>query len=348
MAKIPYELKRQCAMAEGTAKEIYYNIFLPQHEGMSLATFQAALSGWRKRAYADDETLGAGTYMGFSPHAATVQVNGAGEITQVWVKQTLDDGTYDRLLEAIRESAEPLTFTPPEQGSGMLEIPLFDLHFPLDNHAATFDRICDVLESKKWERIYIVIGQDLFHNDDFRGRTSKGTNIDKVDMGEAWKMARAFWWGIISTALVQAQDVHVIYSKGNHDESLAWAFIQLIKEAFPQAKVDDSLAQRKIIAWRNVFIGITHGDYRMSTNNDLRGQFSISFPEEFAAAKVREIHAGHLHHEKSADVYGVMCRRLSRGGKDTQWANDEGFVGAHPRFMLFNWEPDSLKSIIYV
>ena len=348
MARIPYELKRQCVMAEGTAQEIYDNIFLPQHEGMSLESFRVALSGWKKRQFADDETLGAGTYAGFTPHSATVQVNALGEITQAWVKQTLVDGTYDRLLEAIRESVEPMTYTPAEQGDGMLEIPLFDLHFPLDRHAETFGRICDVLTQKKWERVYIIIGQDLFHNDDFRGRTSKGTAIDKVDMAEAWRMARTFWWGIISTALVQSKQVHVLYSKGNHDESLAWAFVQLIKEAFPQVIVDDSFAQRKIISWRDVFIGVTHGDYRMSTNNDLRGQFSISFPTEFASAKVREIHAGHLHHEKSADVYGVMCRRLSRSGKDTQWANDEGFVGAHARFMLFIWDTDRLKSIIYV
>ena len=86
--KIPLELKRECVEAsrEMTAKEIYNKIFYPKYQGMSLASFQVALSKWRQKAMADQETLSAGTYEGFIPHAATVQVNGNGEITQVWVR----------------------------------------------------------------------------------------------------------------------------------------------------------------------------------------------------------------------------------------------------------------------
>ena len=241
-----------------------------------------------------------------------------------------------------------MTFTPPEDGEDMLEIPLFDMHFPQFDHRETFNRISGILLQQKWEQVYVIIGQDLFHNDDMRGHTSKGTRINKVDMALAWRMARSFWHGIISLALVQAKQVHLLYSKGNHDESLAWAFVQSLKEAFPQVDVDDSLQQRKVISWERVFVGITHGDYRMNKNSDLRGQFSIQFPAQFAAASVREIHAGHLHHEKSADIYGVMCRRLSHVGGADEWADDEGFIGAHARFMLFAYEPDRLKSIIYV
>lgn len=345
---IPYELKRRCVNAEGSARDIYNNIFLPEHEGMSFETFRRKLKLWRRQTFADNATLEAGTYGGFIAHGATVQVNGNGEITQAWIKQSVDDGTFDRLVEVIKESAEPLQFTQPHDGTGMLEIPLFDLHFPLSDHAETFNRIVNIISGKTWEQTYIIIGQDMFHNDDMRGRTSKGTPIEKADIPLAWKMARAFWWGVISTALEHSANVSLIYSKGNHDESLAWAFVQSIREAFPQLEVDDSLKQRKCISWGKIFIGITHGDYRQNSNNDMRGQFSITFPQEFANAKVREIHAGHLHHETSADVYGVMCRRLSRNGIYDNWSDDEGYIGALQRFMLFEWESDRLSAIRYV
>ena len=42
---------------------------------------------------------------------------------------------------------------------------------------------------------------------------------------------------------------------------------------------------------------------------------------------MREIHAGHLHHEKEEDCYGVMCRRLSTSNKTDKWHLDNGYVG---------------------
>ena len=87
---------------------------------------------------------------------------------------------------------------------------------------------------------------------------------------------------------------------------------------------------------------------RKSNPRDLRGQFTIKFPVEFANAKVREIHAGHLHTEYDSDEYGVMCRRLSSGNKQDDWSDKEGYEGSHKRFMLFEWSEEKLAAIHYV
>ena len=76
--------------------------------------------------------------------------------------------------------------------------------------------------------------------------------------------------------------------------------------------------------------------------------FPVSFPEEFANASIREVHAGHLHREGEADIYGVMVRRLSSGNITDDWSDKEDFIGVHKRFMLFEWSLDKLKSIHYV
>lgn len=353
MAKISLDVKQHCVemFKRGkNSKNIYNEYFHAAHPEMGYETFRHHLKYWKRKQMADTATQSAGTYPGFIAHGATVQVNGHGEMVQAWIKQHVDDGWYNELLENIRESTAPRLIKRKEGKSEpqMLEIPLYDQHFPLYDHEDTLTELLEIIQSKRWEEINIAIGQDMLHNDDMRGRTSSGRAIEKVDMVKAWNMARDFWFTVISACLEQGDTVKVLYSKGNHDESMSWAFVQMLKAMFPQVWFDDSMAQRKCISWRNCFIGITHGAYKKSNKNDLRGQFTIQFAEEFAKAKVREIHAGHLHNEDEQDIYGVMVRRLARKGTTDEWSDDEGFVGAHDRFMVFRWKPGRLAGIEYV
>lgn len=307
------------------------------------------MRNWRKKIFPDQKTLDSGTYDGFTAHNATVQVNSEGEIVQAWIKQTLDDGQWDKLLELIQKNPDPVRIEPiTGDGLGMLEIPLFDLHLPLSDHTKSIGQLLGIINRQKWEEINIVIGQDMIHNNDMRGRTASGREIEKVSIPDAWQMARSIWFSVIDAALKQSDKVNLVYSIGNHDESLSWCFVQMLKERYPQVNVDDSLKQRKCIFWKGCFIGLTHGNNRRSQNADLRGQFTIGFPEEFSNSTVREIHAGHLHHEMEGDLYGVMIRRLSRGGETDKWSDDEGYIGAHKRFMVFEWMPGCLKAIYYI
>lgn len=351
---ISSELKRQCVEMKRsgqTAREIYFNFFCRQHPGMAYETFRTKLKRWQKQPYADEMTLNAGTYDGFIAHNATVQVNADGEVVQAWIKQTAEDDQMERLLDFIKENTTPVMVRPQDMGEAepeMLEIPLFDQHFPQNEHKEVLSELLKLIRSQPWEEINIVIGQDLLHNDDFRGRTSSGSPIEQVDMVKGWAMARNFYAAVISEALAYSNRLKITYSKGNHDESMSWAFVQMLKAMFPQADVDDSLKQRKCIWWRECFIGVTHGAYKKSSLQDLRGQFSIQFAKEFASAKVREIHAGHLHREEERDLYGVMCRRLSHSGIEDDWTDDEGLVGANRRFMVFRWKPGRLGAIYYI
>lgn len=351
---IPLEVKRECVELRKSgvsSPEIYRDYFCKVHPGMSYETFRHKIKHWMKQTFADPETLQSGTYPGFIAHGATVQVDRKGQIVQAWIKEHADDNQMGRLLEYIEKNTPPIIIRDSyggETAPEMLEIPLFDQHFPFCDWEETYNNIEDIVRTRRWEEINLIIGQDMLHNDDMRGRTSSGRPIEKVDMVDAWDCARRFWCNLVPLCLKYTDRLKITYSKGNHDESMTWAFVQMLKAQFPQAEVDDSMEQRKCIAWRDCFIGVTHGAYKKSTNNDLRGQFTIQFPIEFASAKVREIHAGHLHHEESNDIYGVMCRRLSRNGETDEWSNDEGYVGAHKRFMVFRWKPGRLAGIDYV
>ena len=355
---IPARVKRTCLEMNEQGKnsrEIYDEYFKHLFDNpMTYNSFRNCLRRWKKKTFPDDTTLVCGTYDGFTAHDATVQVNNQGEIVQAWIKQKANEFDPEDFLQALKQIVEPYEYEPNrlDNASRMLEIPLFDMHWGvafMDYYQPVLDEILDLIHLRHWDRIVIPFGQDFFHNDSIiKGETTKGTPIQKVDMIRAVKEGQKFIYAIADAAIKSANDVQIIYSAGNHDASMSWMFMQVLLERYGASMVDDSLEYRKVIAYGKNSIMVTHGDSKQATAKNLAHIFPISFPEEFANANIREVHSGHLHHEAEADIYGVMVRRLSSGGKVDDWTDKEDFVGTHRRFMLFEWNENKLKSIHYI
>lgn len=348
---IPYDLKLRCVEASYTmtSSEVYKQIFSPEHSGMSYMTFKRKLTSWRKKPCADNLTLSAGTYEGFIAHGATVQVDSSGTIRQAWIKQDSDD-SYLQIIDAIKENIQPINIASDFNTSecAMLEIPFFDMHFGIanmNNYLKLFGETLEIIKSKHWEEINILLGQDLIHTNDMRGHTAKGTDIQKIDFQKAWNEAFTFWASIIEAALENSQKVNVRYSKGNHDECVSWCLLKALQQRFPQAIFDDAFEPRKAILWRDCFIGYGHCEYTRKSDK-LFHDFVMDFSKEFSDAKVREIHSGHLHFE-TADC-GIMFRRLASAVPADEWSTNNGFIGVHKRFQVFEWTPGKLKAIYYV
>lgn len=356
-SQIPIQVKKTCCQmkTEGKSNGEIYDYYIRQiGRTCTHNAFRSMLNRWMKHAFPDETTLECGTYEGFIAHDATVQVSKTGEIIQAWIKQKAVDFDPDEFLEAIRDNVEPFVYIPNERADAtrMLEIPLFDMHWGvafIDYYELVLNDILDLITSRRWDKIVIPFGQDFFHNDSIiNGQTTKGTVIEKVDMTRAVKESKVFMYALIDTAIQCANEVKVIYSAGNHDRSISWMFVQVLLERYGHDVVDDSLEYRKVISYGANAVMITHGDSKQATAKNLAHIFPITFAEEFANANVREVHSGHLHHEAEADIYGVMVRRLSSGGKTDDWSNKEDFVGTHRRFMVFEWDHKKLASIHYI
>ena len=351
---IPYEVKRKCVDLSNEGKrygEIYDECIKP-YGSMSFRSFSRRMVEWKSKVVEDEKTIEAANLAyKFAPHASTVQVNGKGEVIQAWIKQHTES-RLEELLEAIKDNTPIAQIKPKvvDSAEGMLEIPLFDMHWGiayLDDYLNTLAEILAIVSSKHWDKIVIPVGQDLFHNDSIAdGKTTKGTLIEKVSLTKAIHDAETFYFNLIDKAIESSNEVSVMYSPGNHDKTVGWLFARILKTRYGDI-VDDSTEERKAVWWNGCFIGITHGDKRTDTPNGLRGKFTMEFPALFAAANVREIHAGHLHNENAKDEYGVLVRRMSTGNKDDDWTIREGYK-SQKRFMLFEWMPDRLKSIHYV
>lgn len=352
---IPYDIKRKCVelAAQGVSYEEIYKEYIKPYSAMTLESSVRMIYKWKSKIAADAKTLEAANLgYKFTPHASTVQVNAKGEVIQAWIKQHTEN-RIEELLEALRDNTPVIQVSPAkhEQAEGMLEIPLFDMHFgiaDLEYYRDTLAEILAIIKGKPWDKIIIPVGQDLFHNDSIEhGITTKGTPIEKVNLKQAVYDAKTFYFNIIDAAIESANEVQVMYSPGNHDKTVGWLFVQILLERYGKNIVDDSLTERKVVWWNGCFIGITHGNKRTDTAQGLRGKFTIEFPALFATAEVREIHTGHLHSEGYKDEYGVQVRRMSTGNKDDEWTITEGYK-SQKRFMLFEWAPDKLKAIYYV
>jgi len=347
---LDYRLKAKCVNAVGTmtTREIFDKILVPEYGGsMTYESFKRQLRAWKRKAYADDGLLSSGTFPQFMPHGATVQVNASGEITQVWVKEHASIDWY-AIRDIVTECIKPSEIKPSSLlGDTMLEIPLFDMHFGIADFNYYADALADIIgiiSDKSYNEINILIGQDVLHNNDFRGHTAKGTPIEKVNFQKAWADAWKFFRILIDTALEHSPKVQLHYSKGNHDECSAWCLYKALEAQYPQCNSDDSLAPRKCIFWRGCFIGFGHCEYARNDNR-LFQNFVLDFPEQFAKAKIREIHSGHLHRESIDD--GMMVRRLPSGVPTDEWSSNNGYTGAHKRFMIFEWAENRLKATYY-
>lgn len=353
--QISYDVKKECIRLteQGLSSRQVYMQYYSKQSDVSYQGFRSMLVKWKRKALADDKLLEvANLSYNFKAHAATVQINSEGEIVQSWIKSNASDNLYMELIDEVKRNTPPIKIDCNKSldSENMLEIPLFDMHLGVANlkhYKDTMQEILGLVSKQVYKEINIIVGQDMIHNDNFNGTTTKGTVIERINVVAAWNDAKIFWYNIIDKAITQANKVNVIYSKGNHDKTVTWAFMQMLKERYGDI-VEDSLLERKAITYGNNFIGITHGEFKKNKASDLRSQFSVRFPMEFAHSKVKEIHTGHLHHEQGKDDYGVMCRRLSTGGKEDEWSDSEGYIGAIKRFMIFEWTTDKLKAIYYV
>jgi predicted phosphodiesterase len=351
------QLKKECCdmKKEGRPlKEIYKYFCDHAQNKQGYKSFTVSLNRWCKKDYPDELTLNSGTYRGFTAHDATVQVSGDGSIVQAWIKQKTRDIDVDDFLEAIKSSVKPYKHTKKynTESSNMLEIPLFDMHFGvsyMDYYGPFLENMLRLISSKHWKKIVIPFGQDFFHNDSIvKGETTKGTSIEKVDMVKAVNDGQIFMYTLIESSLEHADEVQVFYTPGNHDRSISWMFIKVLLERFGPNVVDDSLKNRRVITFGNNAIMVTHGNSKIASSKNLAQIFSIDFPKEFAESSVREVHAGHLHKESERDTFGIMVRRLSTGAKTDEWSDQEDYIGAHKRFMIFEWSPTNLSAIHYI
>lgn len=268
--------------------------------------------------------------------------------SKIRVKPKEDGYDLEELMEAIKQ-VPTYTIEPPTiDNETYLNIPLADMHFTIatyDDYKQTQSDIIHLIQ-KGHKEILFILGNDLFHHNDHRNRTASGREIEQGDIIQAWEDAKLFYYPLLEYALNHSEKVKVMYIKGNHSESMEWAFVQMLKERFKQVQFDDEFKERKVTMLGLNYIGATHGDKKKMQS--LTENFAVEFPLEWSKAKTRTVYTGHLHHERVIDKGGVILRQLPSGIKADQWHEDKGYTTAHKRFLVHEFTYDKEKCIHYV
>lgn len=270
--------------------------------------------------------------------------------SKITVKPKEDRVTLSDLAEVLKDT-KPIEVNIPKykiKNRQLLEITLFDQHFGIatyDDYKETQSKLHTLITSRVWEEILITIGSDMLHHNDHKNRTASGREIEHVDMVQAWEEARKFYEPLIEKTMKQSNNIKIIYVKGNHDESLSWCFTKMLEAKYPQIEFDTSFEERKAHMFDEVMIVYFHGD---KSPKRVPRIIPAEFPKEWAKAKVREGRAGHIHHEVVKDEFGLTMRNVSTRVPTDQWHKDYAWIGAHKRFMVFEYSTDELVSIHYV
>lgn len=268
--------------------------------------------------------------------------------SKITVKPILSGMDWDKLIEVVENVSS--VFVKPKYIPGeerYLNIPLYDMHFGIsdyNHYLPTQAKVLNVLKNQYKETLFII-GSDLFHHNDHRNRTASGREIEHADMSKAWEDAAKFYEPILHEALKNSGKVTGMFIKGNHSESLEWAFTKYLQARFPQITFDTNFKERKVHMMGDIMIAATHGDKARKRLNE---NFATEFPIEWSQATTRELFIGHLHTEEVIDKGGILQRALSTRNKVDSWHDDHGYTASHKRFQLFEYSRNEIEHIHFV
>lgn len=274
--------------------------------------------------------------------------------SKIKVKPKKDSSVdYQKVIERINKGLKPLNIINYiHKRDSYLAVPLFDLHFgqnTVNDYQPSLDKTL-VRISKGYQKIVIIVGGDLLHNDNHQGTTSSGTVIDKVDMTKAWDDAFDYIFTLINQSLSFAEEVEVLYVPGNHDEITGQTVIKALERVMINNRVtfDSRQEMFKATMLGHNFIGATHGHKASVKKYPMiyATQFSQQWGEH--GVRTRELFTGHLHHELWGDLSGLFFRQAPTRNQLDQYHKDHGFVTAHSRFQLVEYNEYEPVAVYYV
>ena len=232
-----------------------------------------------------------------------------------------------------------------------LVIPLYDLHFNGTNeYDESLGKIFEQLEYE-YKKVLIISGGDILHTDNYQSTTASGTQLETTDINQAWEDAFDFFDLIMDKSLDCAEEIEVIYVPGNHDTTVGQTLFKALTKLYQREDriaIDDAQEMFKATLLGHNFIGATHGVKR--NKKDYPMIFATQFSQLWGAEGVqtRETFTGHLHHEWTVDMNGLVIRQMPTRNETDQWHKDNGFVGSHKRFQLVEYSEYETEMIRYV
>jgi hypothetical protein len=154
---------------------------------------------------------------------------------------------------------------------------------------------------------------DFVHFDGYKPVTPGHGHLLDADsrFGKVGRVAIRIIRHIIAAARRYHKKVHVIFLRGNHDESVAELINMFLAEFYaddPDVSVDVSPSYFRYFEYGQNLLGFTHGDKTKPERMPMI--MAADMREAWGRTKHRLIFTGHVHHESRKDHYGVAIETV--------------------------------------
>jgi len=223
-----------------------------------------------------------------------------------------------------------------QEDSVAYEISLPDIHYgkssgqTLDEAEEEYMNVVKDLLSKSEglniEKIILPIGNDGMNSEGYSRATTKGT--PQHDSAE-WQDTFVGYCGLMVRAicyLARTAPVDVVVIQGNHDYERMFYSGEFLRAFFlndERVTIDNNYDSRKYYTYGVNLIMYTHGDKEKPAEMPLI--MATEQPMEFAKAKFREVHCGHLHKEMVNEYRGVKVRFIPSICGNDAWHKMMGY-----------------------
>jgi hypothetical protein len=293
-------------------------------------------------------------------------------ITNVWAKNTqtkvwwvpkslniLAD-RWEEFLEEIKGRGPRMASIAKQKNGEILEINISDAHIgslgwapetgedwdtsiAIARYRRAFLYLLEQAHVRDIGRILFVVGNDLFHFDQFiKGvpTTFRGT---PQDVDTRWQKLFVDVCDMLVTLIQTAvlmSDVDVLVVPGNHDTQTSFYAGQYLQAWFHNneaVRIDNTPRRRKYYRHGKVLLGFTHGHEEKT--KDLPHIMSSEVPEAWGASTVREWHIGHKHEDEVWREGATVIRRFPPLTPVDAFATERGFL-AFPGARALEWSAE--------
>lgn len=266
-------------------------------------------------------------HLNFHTAKKTIQLNKNGDITQIWLKQNLNEKDWHKsIINAINEICNT-KLTPIRKidspkiiNKDLLTFyPLPDLHFGLliDEKESVQNVSFNLEKSKKWleksinylidnspDSEYACIAElgDFLHSPDDRNRTPAHGNVLDVDQKHSLIVKVAFesMRLLIEKALNKHKTVYFFSVPGNHNEYISLYLKEFISAWFrdnPRLIIEKSNRPQQYLRFGKNILGMAHGH---QLKPEKCSEVLLYDNQDYLSeSKYRYFHFGHLHTNKS-------------------------------------------------
>lgn len=224
----------------------------------------------------------------------------------------------------------------------------YDLNIAIQDHIYANDANLDLMSKHRPEKIFYILGQDLYHVDNMAGHTTHGNHDMDVD-GRITKVHTKTFTVSRDNILKCAKlaPVEVIWIPGNHDYLASYMLAFALKEHFKGDKrisVDISENPRKARLWGVTLVGWTHRI--VGRHSTWANELALNFPEYWGKSIFREWHHGDQHKKQQVKAYplvtsgGVTMRQITALSPVDRWHHENNFNDAIPGGESFMWSKE--------